>query len=425
LSLALTAGNPSAAQTQPQPGKAPATCVAVSGLLLERGAKGAWRSLPAGAAVPANVTVIALPEAELRSANKAVALRMVADVGHNPKLPALEPGVILHDNPKVDLDFTLDRGIVVLTNLRTKGKATVRVRFHEHVWALTLKEPGTKVCLEMFGRYPPGLPVPVKKGAAEVKFQNVPTHDMLLLIPVGKAFVDFGEHGVPMQAPPGRAFVHWDSVIGLCEVKHVEKLPEWLTKPRSDEEKKILAIINADVKTLAKGPIGQGLDKLAQADNDHGPRVAAVVAGAVDDLPRMTAALAHKRAEVRDLAVLVLRTWLGRAPGQAERLFTYLTGDAKYSRIQAGTVLFLLFGPDEEQRARPAMYDVLIAMLGSDKATIRELAHWHLLRLAPAGKDLGYDPTGPAEARQKAQAAWRRLIPPGQVPAPTKTDEKK
>jgi hypothetical protein len=353
---------------------------------------------------------------------------MVADVGHRlSKLPALEAAVAVHDNPKVDLDFTLDRGIVVLTNLKAKGKASVRVRFRDHVWALTLKEPGTKVALELFGRYPPGLPVPVKKGAADLKFQNVPTSDLLLLIPVGKAFVDFGDHGVAMQAPPGRAFVHWDSVIGLCEVKHMEKLPEWLVKPRTDEEKKILAVINADAQTLAKakGALGQGLDRLLKADTEHGPRVATVVAGAVDDLPRLTAALTDKRPAVRDQAVMVLRSWLGRAPGQAERLAAYLTRDAKYSRFEAGTVLFLLFGLDEEQRAQPASYDVLIAMLGSDKPAIRELAHWHLLRLVPAGKDLGYDPTGPAEARQKAQAAWRELIPHGQVPAPTKTDQKK
>jgi hypothetical protein len=85
----------------------------------------------------------------------------------------------------------------------------------------------------------------------------------------------------------------------------------------------------------------------------------------------------------------------------------------------------LLFGLDEHQLAQPAAYDILIAMLGNEKLAVRELANWHLQRLVPAGKDIAYDPAGPAEARQEAQASWRRLIPPGQVPPRTKTDEKK
>jgi hypothetical protein len=121
---------------------------------------------------------------------------------------------------------------------------------------------------------------------------------------------------------------------------------------------------------------------------------------------------------------LVLRNWLGRAPGQADKLFAALTRDG-YSRIQAGTLLFLLFGPDAKQLAQPAAYDVLIAMLGSDKLAVRELAHWHLVRLVPAGKDIAYDPAAPAEAREKAQASWRRLIPPGQLPPRPKTEDKK
>jgi hypothetical protein len=138
----------------------------------------------------------------------------------------------------------------------------------------------------------------------------------------------------------------------------------------------------------------------------------------------LVGALADKRGDVRDQAVLVLRNWLGRRPGQADKLFAELTRDG-YSRIQAGTVLFLLFGPDEKQLAQPAAYDILIAMLGSEKTAVRELAHWHLVRQVPAGKSIAYDPAGPAEARQEAQASWRRLIPPGQLPPRPKTEEKK
>jgi hypothetical protein len=426
LALTLATGTPSAAQTGKKKGSAPATVVAASGVLLERGAKGkTWRPLRPKDAVPAGATVVALPEAELRSANKAVGLKMLADVGRRLKLPVFEAAVVVHDNPKVDFDFTLDRGVVVLTNQRTKGKATVRVRFRDQAWEVVLKEPGTKVGLEMYGRYPPGLPEPVEKDAKVVRFKNMPTNDLLLFVLHGKAYVDAGERGLPLQAPPGKALVHWDSVIGFCDVKHFDKMPEGVQKTPTDEEKKKLQSINADARQLLKGTLKEALDRLMRAKDERGPRVATVIAGAVDDLPRLTAALADKRRDVRDQAVLVLRNWLGRRPGQADKLFAQLTRDG-YSRNQAGTVLFLLFGPDDQQLAQPAAYDVLIAMLGSDKPAIRQLAHWHLIRLVPAGKEIAYDAAAPAEARQKAQASWRRLIPPGQLPpAPPKTDDKK
>jgi hypothetical protein len=426
--LLLTSATVTPASAQTGKNKAaPATCEAVTGVLVERGAKDKpWRFLHAKDPVAAGATVIALPEAELRSANQAVSLKMLADVGHRLNPPVLEAAVTVHDNPKVDLDFTLNRGVVVLTNLRAKGKASVRVRFRDQAWELALKEPGTKVSLEMYGRYPPGLPVPVKKGAETVQFKNEPTNDLLMLVLAGKVHADCGVHGMALHAPPGRAFAHWDSVAGLCEVRSYDKLPEKVVKPMTAEEKTKLQLVSADAKQLEKGSLKEGLDGLMEAKTIHGPRVAVVIAGALDDLPRVIAALGDpKRADVREMAVLVLRNWLGRGPGQADKLFAALTGEGKYSRIDAGTVLFLLFGLDEHQLAQPAAYDILIAMLGNEKLAVRELANWHLQRLVPAGKDIAYDPAGPAEARQEAQASWRRLIPPGQVPPKTKTDDKK
>jgi hypothetical protein len=442
LALAAVIGSPSPPRGDAQTGKkkevqtgkqkkgggtsAPATCLEVSGILLEHSKDGkSWRTLHAKDPVPAGATVIALPEAELRSKNGAIGLKMLADVGHRLELPVYEAGVIFHDNPKADLDFTLQRGVVTLTNLRKEGKAIARVRFRDQAWLLTLQEPGTKVALEMYGRYPPGLPVPVKKGAEVVKFQNEPTNDLLLMVVQGKAFVDCGVHGVPLQAPPGKAFVHWDN-LGLLEAKTLDKLPEDLVKPLTADEKKMLQTINGHVKLLDQKSVRQGLGKLLASDDARGRRIGVVVAGAMDDLPRLTAALTdRKNDEVRDQAVKVLRNWLGRGPGQAERLFAELTGPGKYTRIDAGTVLFLLFGPDEKQLALPAFYDVLIAMLNHDKVAIRELAHWHLQRLVPSGSKIGYDPAAPAEAREKAQAQWRKLIPPGKVPPETKAPDKR
>ena len=82
-------------------------------------------------------------------------------------------------------------------------------------------------------------------------------------------------------------------------------------------------------------------------------------------------------------------------------------------------VLQLLFGFTEAQTARPGLYQVLIALLRHEKLAVRGLAHWHLQKLAP-GVTVEFDPAGPEADRERAVAAYRKAIPPGQLPPPPK-----
>jgi hypothetical protein len=61
----------------------------------------------------------------------------------------------------------------------------------------------------------------------------------------------------------------------------------------------------------------------------------------------------------------------------------------------------------------------LINYLDHSKLAVRQLALWHLVRLVPEGKAIGYDPAAPAAVRQKAIKEWRQLIPEGKLPQPT------
>jgi hypothetical protein len=47
---------------------------------------------------------------------------------------------------------------------------------------------------------------------------------------------------------------------------------------------------------------------------------------------------------------------------------------------------------------------------------IRGLAHWHLYRLVPPGRKIGFDPLAVAAKRAPDVAAWRQLIPTGKLP---------
>ena len=80
---------------------------------------------------------------------------------------------------------------------------------------------------------------------------------------------------------------------------------------------------------------------------------------------------------------------------------------------QAATIMNLLHSPFDG--TQPETYDTLLTYLQHDKLAIRELARWHLYRLAPAGRDIRYDPAAAPEERARAVTAWKKLIADGKV----------
>ena len=119
-------------------------------------------------------------------------------------------------------------------------------------------------------------------------------------------------------------------------------------------------------------------------------------------------------ADVRDAAVLALRTWIGDAAGRDQQLYHLLQDRVGYTDRQADAVLDLLHSPFDADN--PATYEALIHLLQHPKLAVRQLAAWHLYRLAPAGRDIPYDPAESEAVREKAVKAWLQLAPSGQLP---------
>jgi hypothetical protein len=130
-----------------------------------------------------------------------------------------------------------------------------------------------------------------------------------------------------------------------------------------------------------------------------------------------------KHADVRQQAVLTLRNWMGRHPGQITALQDHLTKTRDYTPVQARTIIQLLKGFDDDDRKEPLIYQLLIDALEFARLPIRELAHWNLERLAPAGQSIAYDAAATDAIRRQALLQWRQLIPDGQLPPPPKKDE--
>src|SRR5262245_3560979 len=144
-----------------EPRVAVGKCLTPPGTLLAREAPGeAWTVVGADDSVHSRDLLLALPgvRAEVQPGAGDVRLTLWGNLPELSDFPALESAVVLHDSRAFDLDFTLDRGRVVLANRKKKGPATVWVRLPTTAWSLTLSEPGDEVALELVGRWERGVP---------------------------------------------------------------------------------------------------------------------------------------------------------------------------------------------------------------------------------------------------------------------------
>lgn len=390
----------------------------ISGVLLRK-MQQKWLPVKEGVKIRTGTQLVSFPKTQLRSASGAVSVLMISDIGKRGIYPILETAVVLKKNPKADFDITFERGLLVLTNEKKKGPGKVRLRLRNAVWDLTLKEPGTKVVVESFSQHMPGLPT-----LAGLKTKG-PMTQVVLLVVKGKALLEVGDEGFGLTAPPGQALVMWDNLQPKPLVQRLEKMPEQI-RPADEKEKKLLKQIDTCISCFMTKETGEALDELGHSKEKVNRLVGVTMMGAVDDLPRLVDALADaKHDDVREHAIVVLRNWMGREPGQVKKVYSALVKKKNYSRVHALTIMQLLFGFNDKQKGDPRIYQMLIHYLNNSRLPIRELAHWHLVRLAPKGKDIAYNAAAPENERQKAVQQWRRLIPRGELPAASKTAKKK
>jgi hypothetical protein len=369
LLVTFLTGAPLAAQA-PQ-------CIDVKGSLLAKKGDVLWEPLKAGAAAPTDRLLVSLFESVIRSGNGAVEVRLRGDIGEIGPLPAFESAIHIHTNPKVDLDLTLDRGIVVLVNKKKSGAAHVDLRIRGKTLHLTLDQPDARLGIDLFARHAPGL--------AALKADN-PTYFVFVLNADGSAHVAHGEKSVALHAPPGPALLRWDSQIQEIDVQHLEKLPDWV-KP-SQVETKLLEQMNRAAKSIGDGIPRPAFLKLAIADDPIDRKVGLTAVGALGTpAPLFAAMQKSKHADARQFSILVVRNWLGHEPGQIKKLETAL-GGIGLSKTDIESLIHLLLGFDDEERNQPATYQVLIDAWrprAKRSPTIRPAAPSRFRRASAAG----------------------------------------
>jgi hypothetical protein len=384
-----------------------------------------FHTLPGKDDLYAGDLLVSLPGGTLVSKNGAVTVKSLADYDARSPLPILETALSLGESKDVDLELTLDRGRVDVTNSKPKDSATAVVRFWDQTWKIVLDSPGTRVAVEICGRWPSGTRFKLPEPNSDPAKAPAPVASVVFLVLNGSASVDVGGVTLAVKAPPGPAELRWDSLMGARpQALKLEKLPDWADPDAalSAEGKKTAAAVEKFRKARADNPAKAVETFLGSLDLVE-QRVALITLGALDELDTLGKSLvAAKTLDQWDFGVTVLRHWLGRSKGQDQRYYEILTTVRGYTETQAKVILQLLFGFSAEDLGQPETYEVLLEYLVHEKPAIRTLAAWHLVRLVPQGKKIAYKPDGSREDAEKACAEWRKLIPAGQLPPSLKKD---
>jgi hypothetical protein len=361
--------------------------------------KEAWQRLKPQTRVFSNDYLVTLPgyrsELRLDSGVHLVLWGNLPEFSRFP--PVLESAVVLHVDPDVDLDFTLDHGRVVLSNHKGERPARVRLRFADEAWELTLPDQNTEVAAELVGIC---LPYNKEPGGGE------PELHLALLGLKGQAQVKIRYEQYLLPSP---SMLTWDNIVGAARSPvPLPHPPDWWTNTVP-----VKAPMQA-LEGLTNRLVLKNIDvAIAEAKNspDASSRVLALrCLGAMANYASLLDCLADdKHADVRIVAIDELRHLLGLSAHNDAKLRRALK-QKNFSDGQAQTILQLLHGISLEQWGNPTIRSTAVDYLMHDKLAIRQLTHTLLLALEPDGRKIPYDPAGDSDSRERGHEAWKKLI---------------
>jgi hypothetical protein len=343
-------------------------------------------------------------------------------------LPLFESRVQLHQHDKLDLDLTLERGRIALTNTKEKP-LRVRVRFANptdpklaEMWDITLQGKDSEALIDLFGMFPFDEPFYEKPDHTD---RIGPIAQFGLTMLNGEASVRVNDTTHSLGGPPGPARLVWNSEKGLAGPIEVKKLEGWArlnpvppkVGPKGSDGGRadLIRALPLISQQLLGRPVLQGLNKLLESAEPPERKLALRSMAAVDLISPLVDALDDKRADVRRGAVEALEHFVASARDNDYKVFAQLK--ERYSEVEAPKIVSMLHGPPGRMRERPETYDILLDHILRSKLALRELATWHLTLLWPeAAAKIAVDPAASAEARKRSYDAWRKLIPRGKVP---------
>jgi len=322
------------------------------------------------------------------------------------RIPVLESAVALHVNPAFQADFTLDHGRVVLSNARKEGPVSVRLRFADEVWDLTLADQTAEVAVELGGVCIPYNTRGTAGGEPEISLG--------LLILRGEVQLKIRYEEFLLSSP---SLFTWDNIVGAGHgSRKLDGPPEWWTSKLPPKTPMQSALEGLTKRLIAKDSVDVAIAELMKDPDPPSRTLALRCLGAMGELSKLLDALNDDRHP--DVAVIgrqELLHFLGLSPKNDEKLVKLLK-QKNYSEGQAQTVMQLLHGFSPEQWANQATRNALADYLTHEKLSIRHLSYMLLLALAPEGQNIAYKPTGDIGQRERGAEEWRKLLLGGKPP---------
>jgi hypothetical protein len=328
--------------------------------------------------------------------------------------PVFESTVVLHDpQPGVDLDFTLERGRVLLANFKEAGEARIQVHFQQQVWGIMIPDNKSEVALEHWSFYPEDANFstePGRKGPLAI----------LGLFTKGPSQLKIGQQEFRLG---DLSMIEWRTLNPPPMAPRTLQMPPdwWTDKPPQTKEASDMVLGLLD---LSKA-LNQNTSVVdAVLTETHEKYIANRVLGvrflaAMDAIPHLVDALEDRQhQEVRDAATAALQNWITHSADHELELYRTLQEKRGLSKEKAEIIMRLLHLMSQADSSNPKTYETLIGYLDHDNLAIRQLALWHLIRLTPGEllKTIRYDPAEEAEKRKAGVDQWKKLLADGKLP---------
>jgi hypothetical protein len=364
--------------------------------------------------------------------------------GHVPEYSAhfkmdqlMESAVRLHQpEAGFDLDLTLDRGRIYLSNHKPQGTVNVRLRLAGEIWDLALLEPETEIGVDLTKVYTRDI---------DYRSGEAPVQEVIWYLISGRAGVkiDYREFG-NLPAP---SFIRWDnkgprplpqpvlpSVLPTFTTVWNKTPPVGASKPEAERIQLMRdALLSLYGSMSEKKAVDSALLEARQRDDSPMLHILAIYSfGAVDAVDKLLDVLCTDDAEThasdRNAAILTLRRWLARDPENGNLLFDAKKNTGllkKYNKrtSDAQDTLDFLHDFTDEDAHKPATFDLLTLRLRSDQLAVRALAYWQLRHLSLGARVAlpAYNAAWDGDQRNAAADAWKALIgkelPPPSGPA--------
>jgi hypothetical protein len=335
----------------------------------------------------------------------------------------LESAVTLHTSPKFDIDLSLQRGRLFLSNTREKGPLHVCLRLtNNEAWDMTLNEPETEVGVEMYRVYP--------RGTINWKDED-PYIQVILIVLKGNLSLKVDASVFHNMEPAGVNLFIWNNKTGFSQptsmpektATSLRALWEKQLPSRSRELENAPEGLSALMGQKKPGP---ALSEALGSDS-RGKRFLAIDAlGALDLLPKLIDVLndgdeAHD--PERALAVYVLHQWLTRGPEASKQLAAEFVQKGFTPQEATNAVSLLHDLPDDAAR-KPETFDyLLLYMSDRSRVALRELGWRQMQRLAQpldareqAVKLPQFNTAWGEEQRKRALEDIRKLLAEGKLP---------